>query len=70
VDSLKRLRASKGARNAFRSLNYDILDIQRVQFLPPTFDRDVLFELLAVDMSALHSHANLMQRSYPKTVFL
>jgi hypothetical protein len=30
VDSLKGLRASKGARNAFRSLNYDSLHIQRV----------------------------------------
>ena len=27
VDSLKKLRASKGARNSFKSLDYDILDI-------------------------------------------
>jgi hypothetical protein len=27
VDSLKKLRASKDARNAFRSLNYDVLDM-------------------------------------------
>jgi hypothetical protein len=60
VDSLKRLRASKGARNAFRSLDYNTLDIQRVQFLPPTFDGDVLIELPSVDMSALQSHAKLM----------
>jgi hypothetical protein len=60
VDSLKRLRAYRGARNAFRSLDYDSLDIQRVQFLPPTFNGDVLFELPPVDMSALQSHAKLM----------
>jgi hypothetical protein len=30
VDSLKRLRATKGVRNAFKSLVYDILDIQRL----------------------------------------
>jgi hypothetical protein len=61
VDSLKRLRDSKGARNAFRSLNYNSLDIQRMQFLLPTFNRDVMFEFLPVDMSTLHSHAKLMQ---------
>jgi hypothetical protein len=60
VNSLKRLRASKGDRNAFRSLNYDSLDIQRMQFLPPTFNGDVFFEFLAVDMLALHSNAKLM----------
>jgi hypothetical protein len=60
VDSLKKLRASKGARIAFRSLNYDILDIQSVQFLPLTFNGDILFELPLVDKSAFHSHAKLM----------
>ena len=50
VDSLKRLQATKGARKVFRNLNYDNLDIQRVQFLPPTFNGDVLFELPLVDM--------------------
>jgi hypothetical protein len=57
VDSLKRLQASKGARNAF---NYDSLDIQRVQFLPPTFNGDVLFELPPVNMSGLQTHTKLM----------
>jgi hypothetical protein len=51
VDSLKRIRASKGARNVFKTLNFDSLDIQRVQFLPPTFNGDVLFELPPVDTS-------------------
>jgi hypothetical protein len=60
VDSLKRLRASKGARNAFRSLNYNSLDIQRMQFLLLTFDGNVLFEFPAVEMLALHSNAKLM----------
>jgi hypothetical protein len=60
VDSLKRLQASKGAKNAFRSLDYNTLDIQRMQFLPPTFNGDVLFELPLVDMLALQSHAKLM----------
>jgi hypothetical protein len=36
------------------------LNIQRVQFLPPTFNGDVLFELPPVDMSNLQMHAKLM----------
>ena len=51
VDSLKRIRAIKGVRNVFKTLDFDTLDIQRVKFLPPTFNGDVLFELPAVDKS-------------------
>jgi hypothetical protein len=51
VDSLKRIRASKGARNVFKTLDFDNLDIQRVQFLPPTFNGNILFELPPVDTS-------------------
>ena len=51
VDSLKRIRAIKGVRNVFKTLDFDSLDIQRVKFLPPTFNGDVLFELPTVDKS-------------------
>jgi hypothetical protein len=34
VDSLRRIRASKGVRNVFKTLDFDTLDIQRVKFLP------------------------------------
>ena len=51
VDSLKRIRAIKGVRNVFKTLDFDTFDIQRVKFLPPTFNGDVLFELPAVDKS-------------------
>jgi hypothetical protein len=47
---LKRIRDSKGARNVFKTLDFNTLDIQRVQILPPTFNGDVLFELPPVDM--------------------
>jgi hypothetical protein len=76
VDSLKKLRASKGARNAFRSLDYNILDMQRVEFLPLTFNGDILFELPLVDKSTLHFHAKLMhemdkrQNTWTKTITL
>jgi hypothetical protein len=51
LDSLRRIRASKGVRNIFKTLDFDTLDIQRVKFLPPTFNGDVLFELPPVDTS-------------------
>jgi hypothetical protein len=51
LDSLRRIRASKGVRNVFKTLDFDSLDIQRVKFLPPTFNGDVLFELPPVDTS-------------------
>jgi hypothetical protein len=51
VESLKRIRASKGVMNVFKTLDFDTLDIQRVKFLPPTFNGDVFFELPLVDMS-------------------
>src|SRR5450759_768758 len=55
VDSLKRIRAIKGVRNVFKTLDFDTLDIQRVKFLPPSFNGDVLFELPPVDPSgSLH----------------
>jgi hypothetical protein len=53
VDSLKKLQAFKEAKNAFRSLDYDILNLQRVEFLPSTFNEDIFFELPLVDKSAL-----------------
>jgi hypothetical protein len=51
LDSLRRIRASKGVRNVFKTLDFDTLDIQRVKFLLPTFNGDVLFELPPVDTS-------------------
>jgi hypothetical protein len=49
VDSLRRIRASKGVRNVFKTLDFDTLDIQRVKFLLPNFNGDLLFELPPVD---------------------
>jgi hypothetical protein len=38
LDSLRKIRASKGVRNVFKTLDFDTVDIQRVKFLPPTFN--------------------------------
>ena len=51
VDSLKKIWAIKGVRNVFKTLDFDTLNIQRVKFLPPTFNGDVLFDLPPVDKS-------------------
>jgi hypothetical protein len=51
IDSLKRIWASKGVRNVFKTLDFDSPDIQSVQFLPPIFNGNVLFELPPVDTS-------------------
>ena len=51
VDALKRIQAMKGVRNVFKTLHFDTLDIQRVKFLPPTYNGDVLFVLPPVDKS-------------------
>jgi hypothetical protein len=73
VDSLKRIRASKGVRNVFKTLDFDTLDIQRMMFLPPTFNGDVLFELPPVDTSGpLHMMHGMDKRhdghAWTKTV--
>ena len=51
VDALKRIQAMKEVRNVFKTLDFDTLDIQKVKFLPPTFNGDVLFVLPPVDKS-------------------
>ena len=76
VDLLKRPWVSKGARNVFWNLDYDSLDIRKVQSLPPAFDRKVFFELPPVDTSALHTQSKSIQsmdkhhdgHAWPKTV--
>jgi hypothetical protein len=64
VDSLKRIRASKGVRNIFKTLDFDTLDIQRVKFLPPTFNGDVIFELPPVDTSGSFQMMHGMDKRY------
>jgi hypothetical protein len=43
------LNLTNTALNVFKTLDFDTLNIQRVKFLPPTFNGDVLFELPSVD---------------------
>ena len=49
-----------GHKNILKRLDYDKIKTMEVEFLPPTYDSDVLFVLSAVETSALHSKARSM----------
>ena len=46
-----------GHKNILKRLDYDQIKNMEVEFLPPTFDGDVIFVLLAVGTCASHSKA-------------
>ena len=49
-----------GCKNILKRLDYDKIKTIEVEFLPPTYDGDVFFVLLAVGTSTLHSKARSM----------
>jgi hypothetical protein len=51
VECLRKLRASKGSRNALKGLDYDTVRLFRVDFLPPVFNGNVVFELPLIGSS-------------------
>ena len=44
LDCLKRLRATKSSRNALKKVDYDSVQHLKVDYLPPIFNGDVVFE--------------------------
>jgi hypothetical protein len=60
VDCLKKLRASKGSRNTLKGLDYDTVRLLRVEFLPPVFNSDVVFELPPMDSFVGNLQAKFM----------
>jgi hypothetical protein len=42
-DCLKRLRFTKGTRNALKKIDYDSVEHLRVDYLPPVFNGDIVF---------------------------
>jgi hypothetical protein len=60
VDCLRRLHASKGSRNTLKGLDYDIVKLLRVDFLPLVFNGDVVFELPPLGSFVGSSQAKLM----------
>jgi hypothetical protein len=44
LDCLKRLHFTKGSRNALKKVDYDSVQHLKVDYLPPVFNGDVVFE--------------------------
>jgi hypothetical protein len=45
MQCLRRLASFPGSRNKLATLNYDKIPYHKVQYLPPSYDGDVIFEL-------------------------
>jgi hypothetical protein len=60
VDCLRKLHASKGSGNAFKGLDYNVVKLFRVDFLPPVFNGDVVYELPPMGSSFGNSQAKFM----------
>jgi hypothetical protein len=60
LDCLKRLRFTKGSRNALKKVDYDSVQHLKVDYLPPVFNGDVVFEFLSICSLSASSQAGLM----------
>jgi hypothetical protein len=57
---LKRLHFTKGSRNALKKVDYDSVQHLKVDYLPPVFNGDVVFEFPSIRSSSASSQAKLM----------
>jgi hypothetical protein len=57
---LKRLCFTKGSRNALKKVDYDNVQHLKVNYLPPVFNGDVIFEFPSIGSSSVSSQAGLM----------
>jgi hypothetical protein len=60
VDYLKRLRTTKGSRNALKKVDYDNVKHLKVDYLPPVFNGDIVFKFPSIHSSSTSSQAGLM----------
>jgi hypothetical protein len=60
VDCLRKLHASKGSGNTLKGLDYDVVKLLTMDFLPPVFNGDVVFELPPMGSSVGNSQAKLI----------
>jgi hypothetical protein len=60
VGYLKKVRTTKGSRNALKMLDYDNVKHLKVDYLSPIFNGDVVFEFPLIGSSSKSSHAKLM----------
>jgi hypothetical protein len=59
---LKRLRTTKGSRNALKKVDYDNVQHLKVDYLPPVFNGDVVFEFRSICSSSTSFQAGFMVR--------
>jgi hypothetical protein len=57
---LKRLRFTKGSKNALKKVDYDSVQHLKVDYLPPIFNGDVVFEFPLIRSLSASSQAGLM----------
>lgn len=57
IDCLKHLACRKGSRNVFKQIDYTSVVIEQVQFLPPVYNGDVIYEFSSLGSSSKHSKA-------------
>jgi hypothetical protein len=60
LDCLKRLRFTKGSRNALKKVDYDSVQHLKVDYLPPIFNGDVVFEFPLICSLSAGSQAGFM----------
>ena len=60
VDCLKKLRGMKDSRNALKVLDYNTVKHLKVDYLPPIFNDDVIFQFPLIGSSIRNSNAKLM----------
>jgi hypothetical protein len=60
LDCLKRLHFTKGSRNALKKVDYDNVQHLKVDYLPPVFNGDVVFEFPSICSLSASSQAGLM----------
>jgi hypothetical protein len=60
LDCLKRLRFTKGSRNALKKIDYDSVQHLKVDYLPLVFNGDVVFEFPSIRSLLASSQAGLI----------
>ena len=60
LDCLKRLRSSKGTRNALKMVDYDSVHHVKVEYLPPVFNGDIVFEFPSIHSLSKNSQTGPM----------
>jgi hypothetical protein len=60
LDCLKRLHFTKGSKNALKKVDYDSVQHLKVDYLPPVFNGDVVFEFPSIRSLSASSQAGFM----------